>query len=147
MPYDSTDALDKVLHLTALVATDLARFERDSGLTQARTRVLWILGTEGPSTQRSLATTLDVSPRNVTGLVDGLVRQGYVTRTPHPADRRATLVVPTTRGAGVIADLRASHEDLAHRLFGDVPPRRLTAFVTTLDQSIATFAALMEEDA
>src|SRR5687768_14866180 len=93
-----TAALDKVLKLATLVGADLARFERESGLTTPRTHLLWVLGAAGPSTQQSLAVALDVSARNVTGLVDGLVSSGHVSREPHPTDRRATLVTPTAEG-------------------------------------------------
>lgn len=137
--------LDKVLHLSMLVAADMARFEQDSGLTGPRVQVLWTLGLTGPSTQRALATALEVTPRNITGLVDGLVGSGHVTREAHPSDRRATLVTPTDLGADTIRDLRASHQDLAQELFGGVPARRLAGFVTTLDETIATFSRLMEE--
>ena len=140
-----TTALDKVLHLSTLVATDLARFEQDSGLTAARIHLLWTLGHTGPSTQQALATALDVSPRNVTGLVDGLVASGHVTRETHPTDRRATLVTPTELGRRTIRDLRDSHDDLARHLFGAVPAQRLAAFVTTLDETTATFERLMKE--
>lgn len=34
--------------------------------------------------------SLVAEPRNVTDLVDALERDGYVTREPHPTDRRAT---------------------------------------------------------
>jgi DNA-binding MarR family transcriptional regulator len=81
----------------------------------------------------------------VTGLVDGLVASGHVSREPHPADRRAVLVTPTPRGQATIRELVASHDDLAQRLFGEVPAERLAAFVTTLDHTITTFARLMEE--
>lgn len=145
MADELTLALDKVLHLSALVAADLARFEQDSGLTTPRVHLLWVLGQTGPSTQQALAVALAVTPRNVTGLVDGLVASGHVTREPHPTDRRATLVTPTELGHRTIRDLVESHEDLAARLFGTVPPRRLAAFVTTLDETIATFERLMEE--
>jgi DNA-binding MarR family transcriptional regulator len=142
---DLTSALDKVLHLAALVSADMNRFERESGLTAARIHVLWVLGAAGPSTQQSLASELGVSPRNVTGLVDGLVASGHVSRKPHPADRRAVLVTPTSRGEATIRELVASHADLAQRLFSDVPAERLAVFVTTLDHTITTFARLMED--
>ena len=146
-PGPLTAALDKVLHLSMLVAADLARFEKDSGLTTPRVHLLWTLGETGPTTQRALATALDVTPRNVTGLIDGLVASGHVTREPHPTDRRATLVTPTELGAKTIHELRASHDDLARQLFEAVPPQRLSSFVTTLDETIAIFARLMEEGA
>ncbi len=140
-----TVALDKVLLLATLVTTDLARFERESGLTTARIHLLWVLGAAGPSTQKSLAEALGVTPRNVTGLVDALAQSGHVSREPHPTDRRATLVTPTRKGRKTIRDLVESHEELAQQLFGAVPPRRLAAFVTTLDETIDIFSRLMEE--
>ena len=141
----TTEALDKVLHLATLVQADLARFERKSGLTTSRIHLLWVLGAAGPSTQQSLAEALGVTPRNVTGLVDGLVTSGHVTREPHPTDRRATLVTPTSTGEATIRELLDSHVDLAKQLFGHVPERRLGVFVETLDDTIATFTRLMEE--
>ena len=76
----------------------LARFEREEGLTSARVHLLWVLGTTGPSTQQALAHALEVTPRNVTGLVDGLVASGHVTREPHEGDRRRTQVTVTASG-------------------------------------------------
>lgn len=142
-----TPILDKVLHLSTLVNADLTRFEQESGLTTARIHVLWVLGLAGPSPQQSLAQALDVSPRNVTGLVDGLVASGHVTRESHPTDRRSTLVTPTTLGKRAIQELRASHADLARQLFADIPARQLKAFESTLDATIARFTELMEEAA
>lgn len=143
MVIEPTAVLDKVLHLSTLVSSDLARFEVDSGLTVARVHLLWLLGLSGPATQQSLATALGVTPRNITGLVDGLVSSGHVTREPHPSDRRAKLVTPTELGHRTISGLRDSHEELARQLFSEVPAKRLTAFVRTLDETIATFGRLM----
>ena len=143
---DPTDVLDRVLHLATLVQADLARFERQQGLTTPRVHVLWVLGAAGPGTQQSLAATLDVTPRNVTGLVDGLVASGHVTREPHPTDRRATLVTLTALGARTVADLVDSHADLARQLFGDVPAARLAVFAEVLEETTHRFARLMEEE-
>lgn len=140
-----TDALDKVLHLATLVGTDMARFQRESGLTTSRTHLLWVLGGSGPSTQQSLAAALSVSARNVTGLVDGLVASGHVSREAHPTDRRATLVTPTAKGEAAIRDLVDGHEHLARQLFGHLPAEQLAVFATTLDETIATFTRLMGE--
>jgi len=142
---DLTEALDKVLHLATLVGTDLTRFQHESGLTASRAHLLWVLGAVGPSTQQSLAAALGVSARSVTGLVDGLVASGHVTREPHPTDRRATWVTPTVPGAAAIRELVESHEHLARQLFGHVPADQLAVFIATLDDTITTFARLMEE--
>ena len=143
---EPTGVLDRVLHLATLVQADLARFEREQGLTTPRVHLLWVLGETGPTTQQALAQALGVTPRNVTGLVDGLVASGHVTREPHPGDRRATLVTPTGLGARTIADLVSSHVDLAQRLFGDVPAARLATFAEVLEETTNRFARLMEQE-
>lgn len=140
-----TSVLDRVLHLATLVQADLGRFEREQGLTTARVHLLWVLGETGPSTQQALAAALEVTPRNVTGLVDGLVASGHVTREPHPRDRRAALVTPTGLGTRAINDLVASHAELASQLFGDVAADRLAVFSEVLESTTARFARLMEE--
>ena len=140
-----TAVLDRVLRLAQLVQADLGRFEREEGLTTPRVHVLWVLGQAVPSTQQALARALEVTPRNITGLVDGLVASGHVTREPHPTDRRATLVTPTERGRETIAGLTSSHDDLARRLFGDVPADRLATFDEVLTATTERFAELMEE--
>ena len=139
-------ALDKVLALSMLVTADMARFEAAERVTGPRLHLLWQLGISGPCTQRALADALEVTPRNITGLVDGLVESGHVTREPHPTDRRATLVTPTQEGAEFVARLRASHGDLAEQLFGPMTPRQLATFTRGLDETLERFARLMEED-
>ena len=99
-------ALGQVLELALLVNDDMNRSLGRDGLTPSRAHLLWELHGRGPSTQSVLAEALGVSPRNVTGLVDGLVATGFVTREPHPTDRRATLVSFTDRGARTAAGVR-----------------------------------------
>lgn len=140
-----TDVLDTLLRLSMLVTTDMARFEKDSGLTGPRIHLLWTIGLTGPCTQQALATALDVTPRNITGLVDGLVTTGHVVRAPHPTDRRAILVTPTAAGRRAIDELRTSHENLAQQLFGSISPRRLGTFVSVLEETTATFERLIDE--
>ena len=143
----ATDALEKMLALSLLVGRDLERFERTERMTSPRVHLLWQLGADGPSTQRDLAHALDVSPRNITGLVDGLVASGHVTREPHPTDRRATLVTPTAAGAALFAALQHSHAALAERLFGHLDEQRLGAFVTALDDTLDRFPTPLEQSA
>lgn len=136
--------LDRVLHLATLVQADLSRFEKEQGLTTPRVHLLWVLGESGPITQQALAGALGVTPRNVTGLVDGLVASGHVTREPHPDDRRATLVTPTDLGVRTVRELATSHAELADQLFGDVGARELRAFDSVLEATVQRLAELMD---
>ena len=131
---DATDllALDLLLEISLLVTKDMESSLARDGLTPSRTKLLWVLGTQGPMTQRALADALDVSPRNVTGLVDALVATGFVTREPHPTDRRAAVVSFTEHGAATVARLQEGRREYAHLLFGDLPAPRLDSVVAGL---------------
>ncbi|ADB53556.1 MarR family winged helix-turn-helix transcriptional regulator [Conexibacter woesei] len=136
MPERHRAALDRVLELTILLGDDMTREFARRGLTQARTQLLWAIGEGGPTTQRALAEALGVSARNVTGLVDGLEQTGFVTREPHPTDRRATLVTPTAHGAETVAQLRRDYAELAELLFGRLPTPRFDEFARALDEIV-----------
>lgn len=112
----NTVILDRLLAVAQLFTEDSERELGKLGLTTARTHVLWVLHHGGPSTQRALADVLAVTPRNVTGLVDGLEATGYVRRAPHPDDRRAVLVTLTERGTVVMEKMAADHAALADSL-------------------------------
>lgn len=132
-PVRAADAFDRLLELSVLLADDMSRALSRQGLTVPRTHLLWVLHHEGPSTQRALSDALKVTPRNITGLVDGLVQAGLVTREAHPTDRRATLVTPTPAGASLMDEMVRQHQELAARLFGDLPAGRLSDFLAAID--------------
>jgi DNA-binding MarR family transcriptional regulator len=129
--HDLTGTLDRLLEVVVLLNRDMTRTLARDGLTVPRTRVVWFLHHNGPTTQRALADFLDVTPRNVTGLVDGLAAAGFVKREPHPADRRAILVSLTEHGSASMAAMDRSHKELAELLFGDMP--QFDAFGAGLD--------------
>ena len=133
MATEPTDALNQLLELVVLLGDDMTHGLAREGLTVPRAHLVWLLHHNGPSTQRALADGLKVTPRNVTGLVDGLVATGYVTREPHPTDRRATLVSLTEHGASALAEMDRSHRELAKLLFGDMSGRELRSFADGLD--------------
>jgi DNA-binding MarR family transcriptional regulator len=126
-----TSLLDRVLELALLLNEDATRGVAKVGLTLPRVHLTWLLHHHGPQTQRALAEAVKVTPRNITGLVDGLVDTGFVTREPHPTDRRATLVSLTERGEATMAAMDREHQELAELLFADVPDR--DAFERGLD--------------
>lgn len=139
-------ALDLVLEVTTLLADDMRRaFERD-GLTPSRAHLLWVLQQRGATSQRALADALGVTPRTVTGLVDGLEESGLVVRRPHPTDRRSTLVTFTEAGARLAAQMAAGKTELAAGLFGEVPAAELSALVDGLTGVRDRLAAMLAED-
>jgi DNA-binding MarR family transcriptional regulator len=101
------------------------RGAREYGLGFARGRVLWALHASGPVLMRALSEALGISPRTVTGLIDALEADGWVTRSPHPVDRRAT-IISLTQAANIALDrLREFYAGLSHDLLGDIPQEDL----------------------
>ena len=137
-----TEALDLVLELTVLLGEDMRRSLAELGLTESRTHLLWTVAAIGPCTQRVLAEALQVAPRTVTSLVDALVETDFVTREPHPSDRRATLVTLTPHGTEVAASLQAGQAELAGQLFGDLEPAVYDAFLVGLTATVAKLREL-----
>lgn len=140
-------ALDLVLELVVLLNDDMTRALADDGLTQSRARVLWEMHRLGPTTQRALAEAIGVSPRNITGLVDALVESGFVTREPHPSDRRATLVSFTRRGKETAASLERGQRQLAEYLFSPMRDRRLDDFIASLGEILDRLREALAEEA
>lgn len=142
VPQRWVSALDRMLELVVLLHEDATTSLARDGLTVARAAVLWRLRDRGPSTQRALAEALDVSPRNVTGLVDGLVATGFVTREPHPTDRRATLVTFTDRGRRVVDDMGRQQDEFVRQLFAGMAPDRFDGFHDGLGEVLERLHAL-----
>lgn len=141
---DHTTALDRILQISVLLNDDMGDGLAGYGLTQSRAHLVWELHRRGPTTQRVLADATGVSARNITGLVDALVSTGFVTREPHPTDRRATLVTLTDRGTKATAALVHDHQELAHQLFAGMSGERVELLVGVLDDVLATLQRLTD---
>ena len=130
---DRDRALEKLFELAVVTFDFMERGLATRGLSRPRATVLWLLNERGPLRQRELAEAIGVSPRNVTGLVDGLEHDGFAVRKRHPDDRRATLVTLTGKGVDTMAALRGEYDDGAARLFTGLCPEELAGFAGTVD--------------
>jgi DNA-binding MarR family transcriptional regulator len=80
------------------------RFLSSHDISQGRFTVLMLLGKccDEDATPATLAERAGVTRATMTGLIDTLERDGWVERTPDPADRRVIHVSLTTEGQSVI---------------------------------------------
>lgn len=100
------EAADGMTAVTSIVRAQqilLARIDqqlRPLDLTFARYEVLMLLhfARKGSLPLSVIGSRLQVHPTSVTSAIDRLERQGFVTREPHPSDRRATLAEITEAG-------------------------------------------------
>jgi DNA-binding MarR family transcriptional regulator len=138
-------ALDRILELTVLIGRDSADSLAGQGLTESRAHLLWQLQQRGPCTQATLAADLHVTPRAITALVDGLVAAGFVTREPHPSDRRAALITFTERGTAAAQWLLDAHRGLARQLFAGLPDDVFHGFDAGLRHVLTQFRGVVAE--
>jgi len=97
------------LRITARLTRQLMdRWAETHGLSEGRIHVLFqlaaALGHQLPLGE--LAEHLDVTPRNVTGLIDHLERDGLVERVDDPDDRRSTYARLTVAGGKRLDSMR-----------------------------------------
>src|SRR6184192_4000488 len=98
------------LRMTARLTRQLMdRWAEKHGLSEGRLHVLFTLAS-APEHQlqlHELADQLDVTPRNITGLIDHLERDGQVERIDDRADRRLTYARLTAAGGKRLEGMRA----------------------------------------
>ena len=138
--------LDRLLEIGELFQHDMARAFEGTSLTPARVRVLWELSHAGPMTQQALAMRLEVSARNITGLVDALEAGGHVARSPHPTDRRATIVSLTAQARRRMREMQREHAELTADLLGAVDPADRSALERGVDAIAARLRELVAAD-
>lgn len=138
MSPDPVVALDKIFELADRVG-DLMRATLDRrGLTPARAEALLVLHRQGrPVRQRELSDVLRCTPRHVTALVDALEERGWVSRDPHPTDRRATLVSLSDQGIAAADRMATERHDAAHALLGGLPGDQIAGFLAVADRVLS----------
>ena len=89
------------------------------GLTNAQARVLRIVASSSrPPRMADIAARLEVVPRSVTTMVDGVEAAGLIVRSPDPDDRRSVLVHLTGRGRALLERLERARRATAEDVFG-----------------------------
>jgi DNA-binding MarR family transcriptional regulator len=105
----------RVIHLLRTQLSDVL----PSGLDPAAAQLLAWLVKQGPSRQGELAEDTFLDPSTVSRRISQLVQQGLVERQVDPGDGRAVQLVPTARGQGVFAALKARREEVMQQVLAD----------------------------
>jgi DNA-binding MarR family transcriptional regulator len=110
-----SDLADLFFHVSRQMRQHSAARLAPLGLTPGQARALrTIVRAPQPLRMVDLAARLEIVPRSVTTLVDGLQAAGLVRRTSDPRNRRSTLIEPTEQGRRVraaISDARRQAAD------------------------------------
>jgi MarR family transcriptional regulator, organic hydroperoxide resistance regulator len=69
---------------------------------------------------KKLAEMLDVTPANVTGIVDKLIEQGYVRRVENAQDRRVVFLESTDAGKNLMANLEQMASEFTTKMLSSL---------------------------
>ena len=119
-------SVDTTLELAELLSHAARRLRRGSAtqlaplrLTMAQAQVLRIVASTGrPLRMADIAARLEVVPRSVTTMVDGVEAAGLIVRSPDPDDRRSILVSLTDQGHDLLEGLERARRATAEEVFG-----------------------------
>jgi DNA-binding MarR family transcriptional regulator len=130
--------LASALRLSLLRATRRLRAQRvNTAATLSQLSALATVGKSGPLSAGEIAAIERVQPPSMTKILASLEQAGWIERSPHPDDRRQSVIAITMAGRELLAEeTRARDEWLARRLvdFSAEDLRKLSEAVEVLDR-------------
>jgi len=115
-------------------------------VTIAQLKSLFFISHRGTTNLSKLAAALGVTPTNVTGIVDRLVKKGLVTRTESDQDRRILLLRATEAGEKLVARLMERRRDYMSEVLTRMNEDELTTLAQGLTSLVKAAQAYEEKD-
>lgn len=109
-PMDLPEAAAKLRTLAGQLTRRLRAASGGEGVTMSQAFVLSRLDRRGPATTVELARAERVRPQSMGATLSTLEEAGLVARSPHPSDRRQTIISLTPEGRRQIAEGRRTRE-------------------------------------
>lgn len=105
------------------------------GLSQQQWSLLGVLNRSGQGmTMTELGKNLLVTKANMTGMIDRLERDGFVSRHPDQFDRRVTKVLLTEKGMEFMKAIQVPRDQFSDDMFADFSADELTNFCGYLER-------------
>jgi DNA-binding MarR family transcriptional regulator len=103
--------------------------EAEWGITGSRLMLVVMLTRQGDMAMGEAADILDVTPRAITRLVDGLEADGFVTRKTSKDDKRSSMLGVTGKAKSLVKANMPKHEARMQELFGIFTDEELKTMV------------------
>jgi MarR family transcriptional regulator, organic hydroperoxide resistance regulator len=134
---EKSESIEEIIRLHRKVNRILRDYDvdvwMDLSLTVPQLKCLFFISNQGKTNFRKLAERMNVSPSNITGIIDRLVEQGLVSRLENPEDRRILNLQTTIKGEGLIAELRERRSIYLTQILVDLNAKDLDNIVRGLD--------------
>lgn len=116
------------------------------GISEGRMRVLaQLLDHDGPATHSELASASGVTKGTITGLIDGLERDGLVRRSACPSDRRVSYIELTNKGERMLKTILPGHLRRLSEFVGVVSKTEQTMLLKLLKKFRAGLLSVIGE--
>jgi DNA-binding MarR family transcriptional regulator len=139
-----TKLVQAIIELQRMVDRTRRQYELDIWmslrLSIAQLKSLFFICNQGSTNMSALAAALRVTPTNTTGIVDRLVKQGFVSRSENALDRRMQSLRTTPKGEDLVEKLRERRRGFMSDLLGRMSASDLSA----LAKGFTALAEVME---
>ncbi len=88
------------------------------GFSKSHILILDYLSQEGPKRPSAIADRLKVTTGGVTVLTSKLINAGFIEKTQHATDRRASQLKITADGEDILEESRQQVSEIIHNMFG-----------------------------
>lgn len=129
-------------HLSATGMRVEDRVMREKGVSLAQSRLLEVIQHTARARWSDIATALGYSPRTITEALDALERDGLITRTPDPADRRAKILTITKKGARDLAAAQVVRDQVRETFFAVLTDGERDHLLNMLQRMTAAIQAI-----
>ena len=123
---------DKVLE----ISRDFLKYYSEEAykvkLTLSQIAILDVLSRDKESTMSDMARAMNVTTAAMTGIVDRLVRDGYVARINDPDDRRVIKIKLTAKGAAAVKSSLENKKHMISKVFGVLPQKERDVYLKIL---------------
>ena len=137
MSFDKTRSAGVLAgELARLYGAELQRRLAPLGLSPAQFLVLSELWGEDGLTQRALTARIGVEQATMANTLSRMERDRLITRTPHPDDRRAQMVVLTEAARALAASAVAAASDVNREVIGGLPAAERELFLSMLGRVV-----------
>lgn len=115
---------DKMSEVIPLISKDFLRQQSSEfykvKVTLPQIIILNFLHTQGETKMSDMARTMEVTTAAMTGIVDRLVRESYVTRVYDPSDRRIIKIRLTSKGKILVERINQQRQQMIIKIFGKI---------------------------
>jgi DNA-binding MarR family transcriptional regulator len=131
--HKTEDVADRLHSASIHLLRRAAEEDRGAGLSRARLSALSVVVFRGPLTLGELAVAEAVRSATMSGIVNGLERDGLVRRRPHGTDGRAVQVEATAAGRRLLERARTRRIALVASKLGDLSQSELAVLQRAAD--------------